>query len=83
MTIDDIRREIREVALNTCTTDDALSVVDDALNFFEGDEGKAVFWFETANLQLGGKTPLEMIRMGRFQKLASFIRTSLNENRRP
>lgn len=80
MTIDDIRREVHEAALNACTTNDALGIINDVLDFFEGDEGKAIFWFETANPQLGGKTPLDMIRMGRFQKLASFVRTSLEED---
>jgi hypothetical protein len=84
MTIHKVKQEIRTVAgVHRCDADEMLAAVDDVLEFFDGDEYKAVFWFGTHNHQLGGKTPWEMIQMGRFQKLLSFIRTSLDDNNAP
>lgn len=84
MRIEQVKEEIRAVAgVHRCDADDMLAGVDQVVGFFEGDEDKAVFWFETGNHLLAGKSPMEMIRMGRFQKLLSFIRTSLEDNNAP
>jgi hypothetical protein len=81
--IEVIKDKIRAVAgVHRCDVDDTLAAVDEVVEFFEGDEDKATLWFEVENHMLGGKTPMEMIRMERFQKLLSFIQTSLKENRR-
>lgn len=83
VTIHKVKEEIRIVAgVHRCDADDMLAAVDDVVEFFDGNEYKVMWWFGTANHHLGDKTPWDMIQMGRFQKLLSFIRTSLEENRR-
>ena len=48
--------------------------------FFEGDAIKTALWFKTANPMLGGISPRDMIRFGRYQKLLKFILNALSEN---
>lgn len=48
--------------------------------FFEGDAIKTSLWFKTANPMLGGISPRDMIRFGRYQKLLKFILNALSEN---
>jgi uncharacterized protein (DUF2384 family) len=50
-------------------------------SFFK-DEEKTVLWFCTPNPLLGGMSPRDMIRVGRFNKLLNFIQSLLNENQR-
>jgi Protein of unknown function (DUF2384) len=40
---------------------------------FGGDSGKAAKWFRANNPQLGDMSPLEMIRLGRLDRLRKFI----------
>lgn len=49
--------------------------------FFKNKE-KTILWFSIPNPLLGGMTPRDMIRLGRFKKLLNFIQTSLDENQR-
>jgi hypothetical protein len=49
--------------------------------FFK-DEKKTVLWFKTPNPLLGDVSPREMIRVGKFNKLLSFIQNALAENER-
>jgi hypothetical protein len=49
--------------------------------FFQ-DEEKTMLWFAMPNILLGGMSPREMIRVGRFKKLLNFIQTALDENKR-
>lgn len=56
----------------------AIELVD---GFFKDPE-KTRIWFQTENILLGGCSPKDMIVLGRFQKLLSFIETSLDENKR-
>lgn len=56
-----------------------------ALNLVEGffnDSHKTMLWFSTPNPLLGGMTPRDMIRLGRFKKLLTFVQTALAENQR-
>lgn len=46
------------------------------------DEVKTVQWFTTPNPLLGGISPRDMIRFGRYKKLLKFVQTALAENRR-
>jgi len=78
VTVDDIRTTIHDVTLNECVTDDMMVVVDEVVDFFGGNETQAVCWFQVSNVNLGGKSPLEMIQAGRFHKLVRFIRTSMD-----
>lgn len=43
---------------------------------------KTMLWFQISNPQLGGMSPRDMIRVGRFKKLLRFIQTALDENTR-
>lgn len=43
---------------------------------------KTMLWFQISNPQLGGMSPRDMIRVGRFKKLLKFIQTALDENTR-
>ena len=50
-------------------------------SFFK-DQEKAILWFGIPNPLLGGISPKDMIRVGRFKKLLNFIQTALDENQR-
>ncbi|MBN20375.1 MAG: hypothetical protein CL678_03730 [Bdellovibrionaceae bacterium] len=47
-------------------------------NFFK-DKKKTILWFQTPNPMLGNMSPREMIKVGRFKKLLTFIQTALEE----
>jgi hypothetical protein len=49
---------------------------------FFNDTEKTVLWFKMPNHLLGGMSPRDMIRVGRFKKLMMFIQTALDENQR-
>ncbi len=51
--------------------------------FFEGNRDKTYLWFTVPNPLLGGITPRQMIRLGRFRKLFRFVTQALAENRKP
>jgi hypothetical protein len=46
------------------------------------DLDKTILWFRVPNPLLGGISPKDMIKVGRFKKLLKFIQTSLDENKR-
>ena len=50
---------------------------------FFGDSAKAVKWMGAKNPLLGDQIPIEMIAIGRGEKLLKFIKTSLEENQSP
>lgn len=50
--------------------------------FFDGDVQKTGLWFTLPNPMLGNVSPRDMIRFGRYKRLAKFIATALSENRR-
>lgn|SRR5579859_4911248 len=43
-------------------------------------EEKAKLWMTAKNPLLGNQTPLEMLSLGRYNKLVEFINTQLREN---
>ncbi|HVE44206.1 MAG TPA: hypothetical protein VNC84_03615 [Gammaproteobacteria bacterium] len=45
--------------------------------YFHGDVKKTALWFRIKNPALGGISPRDMIRYGRYKKLALFIRNAL------
>jgi hypothetical protein len=51
--------------------------------FFSGDETKCQLWFAADNPMLGGISPLQMIRMGRLNRLGLFIDESISGNAPP
>ena len=55
----------------------ALKVVD---GFFK-NESKSIDWMYTKNPLLGDVSPIDMIKVGRFDKLMKFIYTQLEENK--
>ena len=46
------------------------------------DAEKTMLWFEIPNPLLGGISPKDMIKLGRFKKLRDFIQIALDENKR-
>jgi hypothetical protein len=50
--------------------------------YFHGDGHKTILWFQMPNPLLGELSPRDMIRIGRYKKLISFVLNSLSENRR-
>jgi len=50
-------------------------------SFFQ-DKKKTIIWFFMPNPLLGDISPRDMIRIGRFKKLLTFIQTALEENQR-
>jgi len=46
------------------------------------DAEKTMLWFEISNPLLGGISPKDMIKLGRFKKLRDFIQIALDENKR-
>ena len=51
--------------------------------YFEGDAQKTALWFRTTNPMLGNVSPRDMIRLGRYKRLLSFIVDSRAENEPP
>ncbi len=48
--------------------------------FFEGNGHKTTLWFQTPNPLLGGMSPRDMIRLGRYEKLRRFVVNALQES---
>ena len=48
--------------------------------YFDGDVQKTTLWFQVKNPALGGISPRDMIRFGRYQKLEKFIQNALAGN---
>lgn len=46
------------------------------------DLDRTVLWFGVRNPLLGGISPRDMIRIGRFKKLLKFIHSAINENKK-
>lgn len=42
-------------------------------SYFNGDAKKTWVWFKTPNPHFGGASPLDMIKIGRVNKLKKFI----------
>lgn len=49
---------------------------------FFNDNDKTIRWFDIPNPLLGGLTPKQIIKIGRFKKLRDVILTALEENNR-
>ena len=48
--------------------------------YFNGDVQKTTLWFQVKNPALGGISPRDMIRFGRYQKLEKFVQNALAGN---
>jgi len=46
------------------------------------DLDKTILWFRVPNPLLGGISPRDMIKVGRFKKLIKFIQNALDENKK-
>lgn len=58
-----------------------LEIVTDLVKgYFNGDIKKICQWLDTENPSLGNLTPRAMLRLGRHDKLISFIQGALGEN---
>lgn len=58
-------------------------IYDKVLVHFDYDKDKTNLWFRTANPLLGGVSPNEMRRLGRYEKLKKFITNAIEENHLP
>lgn len=47
---------------------------------FEGNVDKTALWFKTSNPMLGGISPREMIRFGRYKRLKKYVDNARIEN---
>ncbi len=63
----DLKRRLYEIA-NICEL---------MAGYFDGDIKKTALWFNIKNPALGGISPRDMIRYGRYKKLELFIRNAL------
>lgn len=63
----DLKRRLYEIA-NICEL---------MAGYFNGDVKKTALWFQIKNPALGGISPRDMIRYGRYKKLELFIRNAL------
>lgn len=50
------------------------------MSHFSNDESKVAVWLDEVNPILGNQRPIEMIQVGRSQKLLDFIEVSIMEN---
>ena len=48
---------------------------------FDGDVEKAALWFRTSNPLLGEVSPRDMLRMGRYARLAKFVSEAERSNK--
>ncbi len=46
------------------------------------DEHKTALWFRAINPHLGGISPKDMLRLGRYKKLMQFVMDALSRNKR-
>ncbi|MDR3491868.1 MAG: hypothetical protein P4M12_07505 [Gammaproteobacteria bacterium] len=63
----DLKKRLYEIA-NICEL---------MAGYFNGDIEKTALWFNIKNPALGGISPRDMIRYGRYKKLELFIRNAL------
>jgi len=52
------------------------------LDFFKGNQAKTKIWFRSVNPLLGNVKPIDMINIGRSEKLMKFVVNKLDENKR-
>lgn len=50
------------------------------LQYFQGDHSKTWAWFRTPNPGLGNIKPWDMVKEGRVEKLALFIKNQIEGN---
>jgi hypothetical protein len=63
----DLKKRLEEIAI----------ICELMAGYFNGDVQKTALWFRVKNPALGGISPRDMIRYGRYKKLALFIRNAL------
>lgn len=65
-----LKERLDQIA-NTCTL---------VAEYFDGDPVRTVLWFKTPNPMLGNISPRDMIRLGRYKKLMSFVMDAKQAN---
>lgn len=63
----DLKKRLEEIAI----------ICELMAGYFNGDVAKTALWFRVKNPALGGISPRDMIRYGRYKKLELFIRNAL------
>jgi len=66
----ELRQRLEEIAI----------VCELVAGYFNGDVQKTALWFRVNNPALGGISPRDMIRFGRYHKLEKFIQNALAGN---
>ena len=61
-------------------TKNVLKVFNEVDSFFN-DRNKTSLWFDTPNPGLGNITPNSLLEDGKLNKVASFVKTALDENK--
>ena len=55
--------------------------IDERVFAFFKDERKTRAWLRTPNPMLGGVSPRDMVRMGRYDRLLRFVKQAIEEGR--
>ena len=55
-------------------------ICEQVAGYFKGDAQKTFLWFSLPNTLLGGISPIEMIKLGRYKKLYHFVQNALAGN---
>jgi len=63
----DLKKRLMEIAI----------ICELMAEYFHGNAQKTALWFQAKNPALGGISPRDMIRYGRYKKLELFIRNAL------
>lgn len=56
------------------------NIVSLVAEYFDGNPAKTALWFRTPNPLLGGLSPRDMIRYGRYKRLMKFIASARQAN---
>ena len=47
--------------------------------FFKGDFAKTILWFNTKNPMLGDITPMDLIRLRKYENLNKFVKSAIEQ----
>jgi Protein of unknown function (DUF2384) len=59
--------------------DEIANTINMVAQAFEGDPDKTVGWFRARNPLLGDVSPMDMIRLGRHERLRWFVASAMSE----
>ena len=68
-----------ETIMSTAKNITYANALEEIIEFFGYDKDKALSWYMTPNEQFENLTPYEMIKIGKGQKMMSFLRNIMIE----